>query len=292
MGLGLSLGLGLVLVACGEGAGTDGGDDDAAVTPPSAVASAASAASGDPLLARARASIVAGELDPQVRDELMDSDAPEHARARRVLAALAGSTGSASKSPPREAAKESPAATGAQGDTPVPVIAPTPDAPSIPKDDEAPGAGGSGGANGGAADGGSNGGSEAGVGSGTTNSADDGSGAGASTTSVESPRLAMLTRLSMTGSPRQVVLTLNAADRVVMGTAEQPDSGLMRLVIESAGALPGFLQARPEMHGVKVVDVRRGDDTVQISISLDAGWKARGPRSGAKGASITFVKEG
>jgi hypothetical protein len=49
---------------------------------------AASASGGDPLLARARAAIRDGKLPSDIRAEILQSDAPAHARAKRILLAM------------------------------------------------------------------------------------------------------------------------------------------------------------------------------------------------------------
>jgi hypothetical protein len=219
---------------------------------------------GDPLLVEARHSMVAGSISPPLMSQLLDSEDPAHARARRILDGMERE-GTVVPDAPKPKKGQAPSPIPASGDVPKirppdPSIEPTEvktdgSAPPKKKKEAKPAGGGSG---------------------------DD----------SQAPRLSVLTRLSLKGSPDRVTLRLNAADRVVMGMAEQPQSGLLRLVVESAGALPGFLQSRPEAHGVKVVDVRRGSDTVQISIQMEPGWRPQGPRSGGDGASLTFVREG
>jgi hypothetical protein len=237
-------------------------------------AEAAPRPAGDELLLEARYSIVGGSVDPDLQGKILASDASSHVRARRILAAMERES-SGQPDPDAKPEPEPPrpgVAIPASGQVPK-IKAP---APGIePTEVKTSGAA-----------------SKKGSGSGSSSSSSSGAASTASASGSAAPSLSVLTRLSLRGSSEQVVLRLNAADRVVMGMAEQPQSGLLRLVVESAGALPGFLQARPEVHGIKVVDVRRGDDTVQISIQMQEGWRAQGPRSGAGGASLTFVREG
>lgn len=206
------------------------------------------------MLARARDSMRGGKLDPELEREILESGAPEHARARRLLRHMANEGRPKGAAGSEEPTRKKPASSGsdAPASPTISVVAP-------PKD-SAP------------------------------NSASTANSGPKPDAGTQAPALAMLTRLRLSGGNDKVTLKLNAADRVVMGIAEQPQSGLVRLVVESAGALPAFLQARPQLAGVKVVDVRRGEDTVQISVELTPGWKARGPRSGASGASVEFVR--
>lgn len=266
----ISLGLLLTLAACGAQENTAA--EVAALAEGDAVgAEAGLRVAGDELLVQARHSLVAGSVDPKLYAQILASDAPAHSRARRILLAMEREA-SGQLEPESTTDIEPPkpgVAIPASGKVPsirppAPGIEPT-QVKMKPKK---------------------------GASSDRSGSAGSKSSASAPTAATGAPVISVLTRLTLKGSAKEVTLRLNAADRVVMGMAEQPQSGIIRLVVESAGALPGFLQARPEAHGVKVVDVRRGDDTVQISIEMDPGWRAQGPRSGVGGASLTFVREG
>ncbi len=245
-----------VLVAVGLlGCGEPQVADDALAAP-----SGPAAPTGDPLLLRAQSSFENGHIAPEIEAELLASPDPAHQRARRILETMDRQARGIAPAPSEKKTTTAKDATPTKAPT---IRAPDPGSPTpgVPKQ------------------------------SGSTSS---GGGTGGSGEGSNSPkaRLAMLTRLRLSGGGSKVTLSLNAADRVVMGMAEQPASGIVRLVVESAGALPSFLQARPTLEGVKVIDVRRGEDTVQISVELAPGWKPRGPRSGATGASIDFVHEG
>ena len=62
-------------------------------------------------------------------------------------------------------------------------------------------------------------------------------------------------------------------------------------MVANAGALPAVRQARPEVGGVRVVQVRRGDSTVQITVEMDEGLAAREPTVTDGGATIRFASE-
>ena len=269
----ISLALLLTLPACDSQENTGG---------PGAVEQEADAAraetpdrpKGDQLLMQARYSMVAGSIDAELQQKILASDLPEHARARRILlameregAGLADPDAKPEPEPPRPGVAIPASGQVPQIKAPAPGIEPTEVKTAPKKGGTAPA-------------------------SSTSTSGTSGGGATSGGGEDSTPTLSVLTRLSLRGSADEVTLHLNAADRIVMGMAEQPQSGMLRLVVESAGALPGFLQARPEAHGVKVIDVRRGDDTVQISIQMEEGWRPKGPRSGSTGASLTFVREG
>ena len=58
-------------------------------------------------------------------------------------------------------------------------------------------------------------------------------------------------------------------------------------MVSSAGA-PAVRQARPEA-GARVVQVRRGDSTVQITVEMEEGLVAREPTVTDAGASVRFA---
>jgi hypothetical protein len=101
------------------------------------------------------------------------------------------------------------------------------------------------------------------------------------------PKLTVLTRLALVQKGSGAVLTVHAAAELKVGLAQQ--SKTARLVVESAGALPAFLQARPSLDGIRIIDVRRGQDTVQIAIELDDGWKVGRPEGFSGGARLRFT---
>lgn len=207
--------LAAVLVGCGEP-----GAPAAASPAPGPVAPD----DGDPLLARARASIRGGEIDPAVRAEILASTDPAHARARRILAAM-----DATDAPPTPEPLAPPPATVAP-----PPAAPAP-APSRPP----------------------------------------------------TAALGVVTRLELSRRGDRATLELRAGSPLLVGIAAQ-ESGIVRLLVESAGALPAALTARPEVEGLRVVDVRRMDRTIQIALELDEGWTAVRPVRTGHGARIEF----
>jgi hypothetical protein len=217
-------------------------------------ASRPDAYAGDPLLAEARASVKSGQLPDPMRASIADSRDPAHARAKRILAVM-----------DRQARGE-PEPESADDDDDTPTTAPSlkppdEDAPPVPEP------AGDRGADGGAA-------SEA---------------AATDTPTPTKARLAVLTRLSLQKTGNKATLTVHAADAVRVGVATQA-SGKVRLVVESAGALPGFLQARPSVDGLAVSDVRRGQDTVQIAVDVGEGWKVGNPSSFSGGARLIFTR--
>ena len=209
----------------------------------------------DPLLARARGTMVSGQLDPAVAGQLIASKEPAHARARRLLRFMRSA----------EAADDDPASD--EGDTStmpqsaaVNVTAPLPKTPVSNEID----------------------------GESIPAVSNDGGG-GSAPSSTDKEPLAMLTSLRLEGGSRSVTLKLSAGDHVVIGIVEQPESNMVRLVMEGAGALPAVLQSRPERAGVKVVGVRKGENAVHVALQLEPGWRPLAPRTGRTWASLEFV---
>jgi len=217
----------------------------------------------DPLLAEARAALAGGALPDDLRGRISRSTDPGHARARRLLAVIDGGTPAGL---PVQPGDDTPPATPKIG-----LVAPAPDEAATGGDD-----GDAGGDHG--ADQGSD--------------EEDGgpTGAGPAETDHKKPKLVVITQVSLVDKGGAVELVVKAAAPVTIGTATQRDSGTVRFVLPSAGALPGALQARPQLQGVRVVDVRRGEDTVQLAVQLDEGWRAGAPRRAPGGASIRFSK--
>jgi hypothetical protein len=83
----------------------------------------------DPLLAKARGAVEHGRLPRAIEDELLASDAPAHARARRILAAMR-ELAPAPAEEPTSAPTESPATEAAPIASPtMPAVTPGPSAP-------------------------------------------------------------------------------------------------------------------------------------------------------------------
>lgn len=232
------------------------GDDDAGIGP----------RGSDPLLAEARAALgagaVGGQLPDDVQARIVASEDPAHARARRILLAMDGAS-----------AAELGLDTGADvGEVPSERSAELGDAEAGDATGETttkpPGTGVEGTSN-------RDGPVEASPSAGPR-ARDDG------------PALAVITTVDLEKRGGAVELVIKAASSVKVGTAAQLEEGTLRYVLPSTGALPSALRARPSVKGVKIVDVRRGEDTVQIAVQLDQGWRAKAPRSTASGAKIRF----
>src|SRR5690606_25717929 len=201
----------------------------------------ASDAAGDPLLARARASVVDGRIAPEVAAEITSSEAPVHARARRILAVM-----DAVEEP------EGPASDDVGGDDVPAIVAPPPgagdlDVPPIP-----------------------------------TSADEPRTAAGAATREEEPAPVAAstrgrgergtLTRMALSGRGKGATLTLFASGGVLVGVANQRDSKIVRLVVETDRATNEVLAARPRMDGVRVTNVRRASGSVFVTLELQEGW--------------------
>lgn len=211
---------------------------------------------GDPLLSRAREAIRDGALPEDVRDEVLRSTAPEHARARRVLLAMAEPTGAAV-----DEADDGESAS-AEGDDersrPPPILPPADPSAAIPDPDPAPPRSG---------------------GSRPSSNATD--------RPLRRPRgEASLGKLALRTTQQGATLTIAAPSSLVVGVANQPSSGLVRLVIESAQAGRAVLHARPKVDGAEVTGVRQGEGTVQITIRLDPGWTLGSVQPFSGGAKV------
>lgn len=102
------------------------------------------------------------------------------------------------------------------------------------------------------------------------------------------PKLTVVTRLSLDQKGQQATLTMHAASSLRVGVAEQ--AGTVRLVVESAGALPALLKSRPSVEGLRVSDVRRGDGTIQVAVELGEGWTVGRPAGFSGGARVKFTR--
>jgi hypothetical protein len=231
-------------LACGktgsDGEGSHVANDDAAL--------ADGVREGDPLLARARQSIKDGTIDPAIVEQILASEDPAHARARRLLRAMAREAG------------------GGEGKAA--------DAAGRPRL-EVP---------------------EAGAGDGIAASPIDGSTSTAETETVEATddppvrrHRAVLRRISLRERKGGMTLTLHASEGVLVGTAHQRQSGTLRLVVESVGAEPRLLRSRPSRGQVEVTDIRRGQDTVIITVRVPPGWRVGKTRRFNGGARIDLV---
>ena len=221
----------LMLVACGGASeGAPAAEGKAA---PEEVAAAKADASvpGDPLLTRAREGVRGGALPSEVEAELLASTAPEHARARRVLLAMAE---------PAEAA-ESDASADAE-------IAPPPIVPPASQDTTAP------------------------VPAPKTSSGTSSTSSSPRPTPTPSAGPSTVGKLALRSNAKGATLTIAGTSSLVVGVANQPSSGIVRLVVEKAKAKASVLSARPNIEGARITGVRQGQGTIQITLKLDPGW--------------------
>lgn len=188
-----------------------------------------------------------GALDPELKAEILASTDPAYARARRILARM--------DRPPEPPADET------KGDAP-PVVAPA----AGPKPADAPG--------------------EA-----TPAPAADGTDpAKPASTPKASPKprpsKTQISGISLRETARGATLSLRAGSDVVVGMASQPQSGRLRLVIESAAAPHKVLQSRPSAGPVRVESVVKGDSSLIVTVAVPPGWTASRPRAGKRGATV------
>jgi len=266
----VGLSLALVGLLAGWWLARDGGDE----APPSVgggaeVSPKASAepraVAGDPLLQRAREGIRAGMLPEALQAEMLGSTAPEHARAQRVLLAMN------EPSPGVEDPAEDDEGSDDARLRPPPILPPSEvEAATLPVP---AGAGG-----------------ERSEGGGDRAEGTKASGPASTDRPVRTPKLrADLGGLTLKSSKRGATLTIAAPSSLVVGVANQPASGLVRLVIESAQAGSAVLHARPKTDGAEVTGVRQGQGTVQITIRLEPGWSFDSVQPFSGGAKVHLV---
>ncbi|MCA9708557.1 MAG: hypothetical protein KDK70_22095 [Myxococcales bacterium] len=252
----------LLGMACGDApSGATGGSgpaEAAAIDGAEAVA-----VPGDPLLARARAGIRGGRLPAALEAEVLGSTAEAHARAQRILRAMAaspeGGHGSEGDSGAGEVAAVEPAAEVALRPPPLAVAEEGVPGPE-PTGGRTPASGG---------------------------------GGSRVARPTPSPERAggevRVSALSLRPTARGATLTLAAPSSLVVGVANQPASGIVRLVIESAQAGGSLLTARPRVDGATVTAVRQGQGTVQITLRLDPGWRLGKVQPFSGGARVHLV---
>ncbi len=235
-------------------------DAPAAVVEPAAVdvPSAVVTAPGDPLLTRARVGIREGALPGELEAEVLGSSAVEHARARRVLLAMA--------EPPPGPGSDEPADDEAQDARlrPPPISsAGDPEGGLGSEPSPAP----------------------------ASDPSRSKSSSGTSRAPAPPPSRARadLGGLVLRTTKRGATLTIAAPSSLVVGVANQPASGLVRLVIESAHAGSAVLGARPKTEGAAVTGVRQGQGTVQITIALEPGWTLGSVQPFSGGAKVHLV---
>lgn len=204
------------------------------------------AQAGSALLARARASLQGGSIDPTMRSALAASTLPSDRQAARLLASLDAPVPSVDESPtasedlsdaPRIKMGTAPPEAVAK---PRPVPAATPP-PAVAKR--------------------------------------------ASTAAPPTVRARpKLEGLRLASRRDGASLSLKGSGGLVVGIASQPASGIVRLVMD-AEASTSALRSRPKITGARVTGIRRTGASVFVTLTLDPGWSLRGivkTRSGAR----------
>lgn len=272
------------LVLAGLCAGGCGGDDAApsgaaevGVRGDAVEGGAEGGGGGDPLLRRAREGIREGALPEELRAEVLGSTAPEHARARRVLLAMAEPPGGADEG---DGADGAGAREGDEGSRPPPILPPA--------GGEAMAEAGAS-AEGGRADDGRADGGERAQGGGRAQAGASSKPGGAERPSRPARARADVGGLAFKTTKNGATLTIAAPSSLVVGVANQPSSGIVRLVIESAQAGSAVLHARPRTEGAAVTGVRQGQGTVQVTIRLEPGWSLDSVQPFSGGARVHLV---
>lgn len=208
------------------------------------------AQAGSALLARARASLQAGSIDPTMRSALAASTLPRDRQAARLLAALDA---------PAPSLDESPAAPEELSVAPrIKMGTAPPEAVAKPRPVQAATA---------------------------PPAAKPRSNAASSATAPPKVRSrAKLEGLRLATRRDGASLSLKGSGGLVVGVASQPASGIVRLVMD-AEASTSALRARPKITGARVTGIRRTGASVFVTLTLDPGWSLRGivkTRGGAR----------
>jgi hypothetical protein len=213
--------------------------------------------SGDLLLARARLSIENGVLAPELEQRILASTAPEHAHAQRLLQAMRDGVAEPAGD---DADPADPLAVA-----PVPAVAPVAESPATPKlSAPVPGAA-----------------TEP-----TVVPSASRSGAAAPAAAKLS---ATLDRISMRATDRGATLSIHASSGVLVGVANQPGAGIVRLVLDDVRAVPSVLSSRPGAGGARVRDVAKSGGGVRITLALEPGWRFGGVHRTGKGATVELL---
>lgn len=201
---------------------------------------------GSALLARARASVHAGTIDPEMRSALAASTVPRDREAARLLAALNGPSPMPDE-PPEAPEDLSDAPRITMGTAPPEAVAsarpvrPASSPPAISK---------------------------------TTPRA----------APAPTRARAKLEGLRLARGRNGASLSIRGSGGLVVGVASQPASGIVRLVMD-AEASTSALRARPKITGARVTGIRRAGKSVFVTLTLDPGWSLRGivkTRGGAR----------
>ncbi len=98
-----------------------------------------------------------------------------------------------------------------------------------------------------------------------------------------------LEKLSMKATSRGASLSITAGRGVLVGVANQPEAGVVRLVLDDVAAAAKVLGSRPSVTGARVRDVSAGPKSVRITLELDDGWRFGGVSRTSTGARVDLV---
>ena len=106
----------------------------------------------------------------------------------------------------------------------------------------------------------------------------------------EAARLVILTSLTLSRAPdgRSAMLEFAGAGGIELDVLPIDDYHL-RLSVVGAGAVPGFLEARPALEGLEVVEVSRYERIIDVELEHGPGWVLVGSETRANGAVATLV---
>jgi hypothetical protein len=76
---------------------------------------------------------------------------------------------------------------------------------------------------------------------------------------------------------------------VLVGVANQPAAGIVRLVLDDVRAAPKVLSSRPGVAGARVREVATSGGGVRITLALEPGWRFGGVRRTGKGAKVELL---
>jgi hypothetical protein len=96
-------------------------------------------------------------------------------------------------------------------------------------------------------------------------------------------------RLSLRTTARGASLSIHAGSGVLVGVANQPETGVVRLVLDDVAAGAKVLGARPEVDGARVRAVEAGPRSVRITLQLEPGWRFSGVHRTSTGARVDLV---
>lgn len=96
-------------------------------------------------------------------------------------------------------------------------------------------------------------------------------------------------RLSLRTTARGASLSIHAGSGVLVGVANQPETGVVRLVLDDVAAGAKVLGARPQVDGARVRAVEAGPRSVRITLQLEPGWRFSGVHRTSTGARVDLV---